>query len=175
MITQEYLKECLHYDPETGVFTWLKRPLKHFKTINSYSSTNTMRAGTEAGAINSHGYCHIRIDGVTHKAHRLAWLYTYGRLPVKHLDHINHFKTDNRIENLREVTRSENGKNVGIPASNTSGYLGIDKRKDTGKWRVRLKIDGKQKNIGSYETLEQAVRAWEKAKNENGYHENHGR
>jgi len=87
----------LTYDPYTGLFTWL---------VDAYS--NKVK-GKIAGSIKE-GYINISIDRKLYRAHRLAWLYVNGVFPSE-IDHINRVKSDNRICNLREVSRSENCQN----------------------------------------------------------------
>ena len=111
MITQKELKDLLHYDPETGVFTWLK------------SGKGRKANGETRGLTN--GYFTIRINWRQYKAHRLAWLYVYGVWPKGQIDHINHNTTDNRIANLREVTNQENHRNMSLSKNNTSGVTGV--------------------------------------------------
>ena len=88
-LTQDYLKSILHYDPDTGVFTWLKK-----------LSNNTKVMGV-AGTIAQDGYVKIRINSQGYPAHRLAWFYFYGTFPQEQLDHINLNRSDNAIKNLR--------------------------------------------------------------------------
>lgn len=97
MITQEYLKSLLEYNPETGVFRWLVKR----KGIRDYDN---------AGSINNYGYNIIVIDGVKYKAHRLAWLYINGVIPDE-IDHIDRNKSNNAFNNLRECTHSQNMAN----------------------------------------------------------------
>lgn len=91
MLTQEELKRLLHYDPETGVFTWCQTAanLKHY-------------AGDPAGTLDGQGYISISLKGKVHKAHRLAWLYVYGTIPPQYLIHVNTHRVDNRLLNLVE-------------------------------------------------------------------------
>ena len=81
MLTQAKLKEVLHYDPETGDFTW------------QVSTANCIKVGALAGSKDSYGYHKIAIKGKTYKAHRLAWLYTHGEFPEDAIDHIMAFGT----------------------------------------------------------------------------------
>ena len=101
-MTQEYLKSLLDYNPETGKFIW------------KVSKNNRVKSGSEAGTIQSSGHRSILIDKKDYLAHRLAWLWYYGRWPEDQIDHINHNPDDNRIENLREVSNQENGKNQSL-------------------------------------------------------------
>ena len=152
MLTQARLKEILDYNPETGVFVWKQK-------LN-----RRMVVGSKAGTVNSNGYVQIAIDGKKHLAHRLAWLYTYGCWPNKEIDHINRIKTDNRIANLRDVSRAENEWNSGKQVNNTSGYPGVywDKRRK--KWHTRIKVYGKNVHLGLFDTLEAANAAYMAAK-----------
>jgi len=148
MITQSELKELLDYNPETGIFVWKT----HLKQSNKYE-------GDSAGCLSGGGYIAIQIKGVRHYGHRLAWLYVYGKFPDKELDHINRDKADNRISNLREVTRSENMQNVGLRKDNTSGESNISYRKDRNKYRAFVTENNKYKSLGHFETIEEAKTA----------------
>jgi len=144
-LTQEHLKSRLSYNPETGVFTWLVG----------------QRAGKIAGCFNNHGYSITQINGKLYSAHRLAWLYVHGKFPSTDLDHKNCVKTDNRICNLRECSKSENATNVGIRRTNKSGFKGVSWDKDRKKWRAKICIDGKKKYLGHFITPELASAAYE--------------
>ncbi len=149
-ITQSELKEILHYDPETGVFTRIKRMGKRGKI------------GDEAGTKDTGGYICIKIFGTSHKAHRLAWLYVHGKfptLPKNMIDHINGNKDDNRIINLREATHSQNMANT--KSYSSSGYKGVSKSGK--KWRAQITIDNKPIYIGTYDTKEEAHEAYKQA------------
>lgn len=100
MLTQEELKRMLHYESETGIFTW------------KINKRGPVKRGDVAGKTNGRGYRVIKIDGAYYYAHRLAWFYITGNWP-KETDHINRVKTDNRMVNLREVTHSLNNRNRG--------------------------------------------------------------
>lgn len=100
-LTADRLRELLHYDPLTGVFTW------------KMNRTRRAKAGSVAGSVNGRGYVQIRIDGVGYTASRLAYLYMQGEPAPANLeiDHRNHVKTDNRWSNLQPVTHGENMSN----------------------------------------------------------------
>ncbi|MGN8184597.1 HNH endonuclease signature motif containing protein [Burkholderia sp. 22088] len=144
-LTQDRLKQLLHYDPGTGEFTWRV-------------SRGTVKAGSKAGS-NNQGYVDISIDGVMHKAHRLAWLYIHGKWPDDELDHRVGRRSDNRITQIREATHAENMRNRGAYACNKSGYAGVDWRPSRGVWRARIGLDGKQIHVGNFATAEEAHKA----------------
>lgn len=145
-LTQEHLKSLLTYDPDTGEFRW---------KVNIGARA---KIGALAGSRNSEGYTHIQIDRRKYRAHRLAWLYMFGEQPPE-IDHINRIKHDNRLVNLRSVTHAENGQNQKRPVNNTSGHIGVDYHKRSQKWRARIKIDGKLRDIGYFATLAEAASA----------------
>jgi len=99
MLTQSQLKEILTYNPDTGIFTWL------------VASNGRIRVGDIAGTTDN-GYVRIMIERTKYRAHRLAWLYVHGESPKEQIDHINHIRDDNRINNLRCVSCHENFKNM---------------------------------------------------------------
>jgi len=162
MLTQKRLKELLNYDPETGVFTWISR-------------RGSKAAGSVAGTPHyKQGYIRIKIDGEMYSAHRLAWLYVYGEWPKHETDHINHDRQDNRIENLRSVTRHQNARNRTLRSDSTSGVVGVNWFKRNQKWGARIFKNGKFVFLGLFERFEDAVEARKNASVEYGFHQNHG-
>ena len=146
MVTAAQLRTLLHYDPETGVFTRLRT------------------GKVMAGCLNSKGYLQIGIgNGTTYYAHRLAFLYMTGAWPPEQVDHKNRIKTDNRWNNLRLATNSENGKNKAnngnAYVNNKSGFRGVSSHR-SGKYRARLR----GRNLGRlYDTAEEAAAAYREA------------
>ena len=125
-LTQEYLKEALDYDSETGDFTWRVRPENHFKTLSAMRWTNSRFSGKAAGCVSNIGYIAIKISGKSFGGQRLAWLYSHGILWDGDIDHINGDPLDNRLENLRAGSKSENQQNQKRPHGKTkSGFLGV--------------------------------------------------
>ena len=154
MLTQDELKSIFHYNPETGVFTWLIKPAKH------------LNIGKVAGNYDGDGYINITYKGKKLRAARLAWLYIHGISPTKNIDHINRIKTDNRICNLRTVTNSQNQMNIGLKKDNTSGYKGVTLCKITNKWRAMIRVNGKNKSLGYYDSIDVASKVYNKTAKE---------
>lgn len=166
MLTQERLKYLLHYDENTGIFTWINKPAPR---------SNRIKPGYIAGCQNDSGYILINIDSHSYRAHRLAWFYVHGVWPKHKMDHINNIKSDNRISNLREASNSENGWNVGMPSTNTSGIKGVCWDKQTKKWIAQCWVSGKHYKIGRFACIDDAARAVARFREENhGEFHNHG-
>jgi hypothetical protein len=145
MITAFRLKELMLYDKETGKFFWL---------------STSRNKGVYAGWCDTKGYIRIQVEGRTYAAHRLAWLYVYGRWPAGQIDHINRIPYDNRIVNLRECTNAENQENTVARITSKTGIKGIYPNSARTAWRVKYK----QKYIGTFKTIEEAIIALEKEK-----------
>ena len=156
-ITQKQLKEILHYNPDTGVFT--RKIL-----------LGGQMPGSIAGNNHHSGYIYISIKKKHYSSHRLAFLYMHGYMPEQ-IDHINGIRDDNRIINLRHSSHEINMKNKAKYKNNTSGYAGVVWRKDTKKWRVIIGTI----SLGSFKDKDEAIRVRKEAEIKYGYHENHGR
>lgn len=144
-LTQDRLKTLLLYDQETGVFT------------NRITRSNAV-VGEIAGYLHApSGYWHIMLDYRKYKAHRLVWLYRHGHWPRFQLDHINGNRGDNRLVNLRECTGSQNGMNAKLKTNNTSGYKGVYWDKANERWRPFVAVDGKNRFLGRFKCLQEAV------------------
>src|ERR1017187_4987511 len=134
-ITQDYLKSRLNYDPETGVFRWkLKRGCRAAGQV----------AGCTKDDKDGWPYIVIRVNNHLYYAHRLAFFYMTGRYPDR-ADHRNGDTLDNRWRNLREATNAQNAMNSKTANNNTSGHKGVDWHKRAGKWRARIKLEGREK------------------------------
>lgn len=150
------IKDYLSYSPETGLFTRIKSIRGKYGVV-----------GRIAGHKNKDGRVYIHHKNKRYLAHRLAWYFYYGVPPLYPIDHINEDPTDNRICNLRLDTNKQNQQNISKPRShNISGMLGVSYYKRLNKWRTRITIDGKEKNIGYYNTPEEAHEAYLCAKRE---------
>lgn len=152
-LTAERIRELLHYDPETGVFTWRRRADSRFdRWVNRV-----------VGYPDKDGYLTIRIGGKNYFLHRLAWLHAYGIWPTGQIDHINASKTNNKLANLRDVTQSVNMQNRQRALANSkSGVLGVSWKQ--GRWRAQIKIEGKVFHIGHFTSIDDASIAYLDAK-----------
>lgn len=160
-ISQIEVKELLHYNPETGIFTWrVKTGMR-------------AQAGAVAGSLN-HGYHGIKIKSVRYSTSRLAYLYMTGNFPPEFMDHINHITHDNRWSNLRPVTIAENAQNQSIYKGSKSGYLGVTRTPGANTWRARIAIDGKLQHLGCFVEVWDALCCKKSAEYKHGYHINHG-
>jgi hypothetical protein len=151
-LTQERLKELLHYDPETGVFTWLKS--RGVRKAGSVADGQHRPAGRQT-------YVRIGIDCNRYDAHRLAFLYMTGRWPNPEVDHIDLDGTNNRWSNLREATTSQNGANRGKHRDNKSGFKGV--YADGNKWLACIMVNYRAIRLGLFSTKEEAALAYNEA------------
>lgn len=149
--TYEQIRELFDYDPERGC---LVRKVKRGQCFN---------VGDVAGSLFPSGYYYIEIDGKSYSTHRLIWLWHNGYWSENQIDHVDQDKLNNRIENLREVSKSCNLRNTGNSRANTSGVKGVQWNKNKGKWDAKITIDGKQRQIGTFSDFVAAVVArWKK-------------
>jgi hypothetical protein len=142
------LKSILHYNHETGVFTWLVQKSKNTKI------------GSIAGSPRSDGYIKIRINRKPIYAHRLAWFYVTGSWPNGCIDHANRDPSDNRLCNLREASHQENLQNTGKRPNKTSIYKGVSFNARDKNWLAQANISGVHKRIGTFATQELAYIAY---------------
>lgn len=151
-LTQIELTSLLSYTQDTGELVWKE-------------NRRRVKAGDIAGSVHKKsGYVFIGVNGKVYQAHRLVWLYHYGVWPTKQMDHINGNKEDNRVENLREVSKSENQRAFLKPRSNSSSkYRGVSWDSKRCKWRSSVKDNGKVLNLGSFDCEVEAAKEYDKA------------
>lgn len=163
----DVVRECINYNPASGILTWKSRPRSHFNTDSAWKYFNRRYPGTEAGTEAAHRhtkYRFIGIGGVRIKSHRIAWALHYGRWPNALVDHIDGDGCNNVISNLRDVSNQENLRNRRGPQKNgTSGALGVSLNKKTGKFEAHIAVDGKKKYLGLFNTISDAQKARETA------------
>lgn len=147
-LTAERLREVLHYDADTGHFTWL------------VDASGNAPKGSRAGKPGRRLYGRIRIATILYGAHRLAWLWVHGVWPTGVIDHIDGDPSNNRIANLRDVTHQENIFNQRLRSNSASGLKGVSRDKDGIRWRAYIVKDGRQNWLGSFDTAEEAHAAY---------------
>ncbi|WP_276118384.1 HNH endonuclease [Pararhizobium qamdonense] len=146
-LTHERLLELLHYDPETGVFTW-----RVDRWRGRGMGVLAAAAGSVAGSVNGDGYVCIKIDGENHKAHRLARFYVTGEWPRAMVDHRDLDRSNNRYDNLRNATRGQNRANS--TSKNKHGFKGVAKVR--GRYMAQIRKDKKNINLGYFDSAAEA-------------------
>lgn len=150
-LTAERLREVLDYDPDTGVFRWRV-------------TRGGMRAGDVAGTVDKRdGRRTVHIEDRGYFAHRLAFLWMTGEWPAGVVDHRDGAAANNAWANLRHVTVGINNQNRVTPSRrNSTGLLGASRVSgaDKGRYRAHIKLDGKQRHLGCFDTPEQAHAAY---------------
>ena len=145
-LTQEKLRHLFDYDSKTG---FLVRRVR----------AGNQLPGTAVGSLDGKGYLHVIIEGRCYRVHRLVWLHQKGWLP-DYLDHINRVRTDNRLENLRPVTLSQNHANrQANKQGKTAPFKGVYRNK-RGAYIAQTKVKGRTLYLGSYRTPAAAYRAY---------------
>lgn len=148
-LTAQRLRDLLHYDPETGIFTH-----------------RCVAGPRNPGDLAGHawkGYWRVGVDYRTYTAHRLAWLYVTGNWPAAVIDHINGDGRDNRFCNLRDVSRQTNSENRRA-AKAKAGLLGAHFVAHAKLWRSMIATSGKRMHLGYFSTAEEAHSAYVAAK-----------
>lgn len=154
-LTPERLHEILSYNPATGEFRY---------RLNRGRAAGK---GEAAGKVNKgDGYRYIVLDGHGYAAHRLAWFYVHGTWPNGQLDHENRVRDDNRFDNLREATPTQNNANQRRRKDNTSGFKGVSWDAREQKWIAQICCNRKNRHLGRFNEPEEAHAAYTKAAND---------
>ena len=151
-LTAERLREVIQYDPDTGKLTWRKRRAG-------------VRFGAEAGCSwhrpdGRMSYRTVYVDGYFYRGHVLAWLYMTGEWPSGDVDHRDGDGLNNCWGNLRAATRTQNNANQRLAITNKTGIKGVSFCRATGRYKAQIHIDGKNKNLGRFHTIEEAGDAY---------------
>lgn len=159
-LTASRARECFDYDPSTGQIRWKLNPACGWRRQQV-----RQLVGSVAGCTHSRwGYRILSVDGTHYRAHRVIWLMMTGSWPSAHIDHINGDRTDNRWDNLREATNTENCRNRGKHPMNKSGFKGVCWDRNRRKWLAQIRIGPRQnKYLGRFETPDEAHAAYQAA------------
>jgi len=176
----EMLRRLLRLDDKSGVLYWRERTISMFgdspRPEVSCKAWNTRFEGKKAlNSKDKSGYLRGTIFGQHLKAHRVVFAIYHGQWPKADIDHINGARNDNRPENLRDASRSENMRNAPTRSDSTTGLMGVSFHRGAKKYRAHISVGGRFVHIGYFDTAEEAHRARLKANSIYGYHENHGR
>jgi hypothetical protein len=150
-ITQERLKEFLHYNPSTGVLKWIKQK-------------GSRKPGDIVATANNSGYIQLRFDGCIYLAQKIIYFYMTGEWPPLDIDHKNRNGSSNRWKNLRLATKPQNLGNTGKWKNNTSGFKGVCRVHNSKRflWRAEICVDGVRYRLGHFETAKAASKAYNK-------------
>jgi hypothetical protein len=153
LLTAERLREMLSCDPLTGHMHW--------------RISISKRARGQAAGCESRGRWLIRIDGNNYFRSRLVWLHVHGVWPDAEIDHIDGDRLNDRLENLRDVSRTVNQQNIYRPSKSnkSAGARGVSQERP-GKFFARIRHNGVSKRLGTYATPEEASAAYLRAKRE---------
>jgi HNH endonuclease/AP2 domain len=149
-ISIEELRRLFSYDPLTGVIKWRV-------------ARQRIKAESPAGCLDGHGYTVIGINGSMHQAHQIAWALHHGDWSTGGLDHRNLCKSDNRIDNLRPASQSQNGANRAPSRNNTSGHKGVTWNKRSGKWQASIVVRQRRIHLGLFCDIKAAGNAYAEA------------
>lgn len=138
MITQEQIRRLFIYDLKGGILVWRNK-----------------KKNKAAGSINARGYLVVHINGKRYYNHRVIFLYIHSYLPSS-IDHIDGDKQNNKINNLRPCTTSQNTRNSKINTRNTSGVKGVSWHKNRRKWQAQIMTNGHTKYLGLFKRLKEA-------------------
>jgi hypothetical protein len=164
----------LTYEPNSGLFVWKIKDA----SWPDFKRWNARYAGKTAGHVDPRGYIHIGVKMLKrHKilAHKLAWFVVTGTSPAGEIDHINQNTSDNRIVNLRDVTKSENQRNATLKKTNTSGTVGVTWHAQRKKWQAQAGISGRHQYLGLFSDKQEAEKVAREFRDRNGFTQNHGR
>jgi hypothetical protein len=151
----EIVESYIDYNPETGIGVWKRKRMGRGKQV---------KVGLPAGTINNQGYIYIGLSGQRYAAHRLFWLLYYKKDPGdKFIDHIDQNRLNNKIANLRLVTKSQNGLNISLPAHNKTGIIGVHYCTTRQKFVALIKINNQTRYLGRFKNIEDAIAARKKA------------
>lgn len=174
------LRQLLRYEHESGKLFWKERTPEMIGPVKVDKSQvclafNRRSAGKEAFTAIRAGYRVGNIFSRTYAAHRVIWAIVHGEWPNDDIDHIDGNRSNNKIGNLRDVTRQVNLRNAGMSRSNSTGVTGVYRNTHTKKFSAKISVDNKSRHLGYFDTVKAASKARLDAEIALGFHKNHGR
>jgi hypothetical protein len=166
------MRERFSYNPDLGTFTYRERPRTAFATDTAHSEWNARYAGKQAGSLKG-GYVYLYANRKNILAHRVAWAMMADEQPPASIDHIDRDPGNNRWANLRDGS-AINPMNRTRQRNNRSGINGVTWHKRAGKWCATIRVSGKSKHLGLFESKEAAAKVAAEARAEAGFSPLHG-
>ena len=160
-LDQNNVRKFFLYDPISGKLTW------RLPTFNNY-------VGEEVTSISKQGYYVVNFNKIPRLVHRIIWLYQTGYLPEQ-VDHIDHDRTNNKWDNLREVSNTENSKNTSVSKNSSTKINGVSFMKSRNKYRASITVNRKQIHLGLFDDIASAIQARADADIKYNFHTNHGK
>lgn len=161
-LTADKVRNLFDYDPVSGLLAW------------KISPSNRVRLGDPVGTVDSKGYGQVQIDCRKYRTHRIIWLWMTGNFPSNQIDHKNRQRMDNRWENLRDVSRQENSRNLSLSRKNKSGIIGVYWRNSNQKWHAQITVSRKNISLGFFSNIQDAAEARKIAETKYGFYYSHG-
>lgn len=175
LLDPSVLHKLLLVDFDTGKLVWKRRDASLFPDEVSARKWNTKWAGKPAfTSVTSWGYVQGSIFNIKFTGHAVIWAMRYGFWPIYQIDHINGIRSDNRIQNLRDVPQTVNLRNTAKSKRNTSGMCGVRWEKSRKKWYAYGRAGGPVKNLGRFDCFAMAVKARANFNKINGFSDRHG-
>ena len=186
-LTYDIIRELTEYNTETGIMVWKPRNIKYFS--HCYDPNTAMKlwnnkfankdVGSKRQTVDGRWYysCKISLKGEikTYNVHRLIWFYMNGEMPNNlQIDHIDHNGLNNKWNNLRKVTHTENQQNSSRRKDNISGITGVHYDDINNKWIATINAN-KKRQRKNFKDFEDAVKQRQIWNIEYGFHENHGK
>lgn len=180
LVPPEVLISLIEYDSKAGALFWKVRTTNTFcgkvkKNQQECDKWNYMNAGRRVGSVDRRGYRNVYVSGYCFREHRVAWAIYYGSWPNGQIDHINGVRDDNRISNLRCVTSHENSRNQKRKTTNRSGVTGVRRSRTRGRWIAEIWHNWKPIHLGTFDSIDDAIKARKNAEKMYNFHKNHGR
>lgn len=178
--TPDELRQLLWYEPETGKLFWRERGAEWFAHCTPghqdriRKGWNAAWSGKEAGVTGPYGYNTVTVQALHLMAHRIIWCMEHGHWPNEQIDHIDGDRVNNRLENLRECTHTENQRNMRRSRSNTSGVTGVYWDKKISRWKAEVSLKSRKIYVGVFRDLKEAETAVKAKRAELGFSDRHG-
>lgn len=147
MVSQSEVRSLFNYKKDSGELIWIKKS----------SLFSNVPVGSAAGYKMSDGYLSVKINGRLYLHHRIIWLWMYGYFPEGDIDHIDRDRSNNRLNNLREVSRQCNIRNSKVGKLNNTGVKGVRWFGRDNKWRAYIKVNNVSIWLGDFLDFSEAV------------------